>query len=127
MAGLSILIVEDVDEMRELLKVVLQGTPGVGRITLAADTWQARAEVQRHRPDVVFLDEVLPGESSIDLLIELHSQGMKTVLITEVQAERPLPEQALTRIHKPGWESIEIDQTRFAVILDLLDQEKVEF
>src|SRR3989338_5192717 len=61
-----ILIVEDVDEMRHLLADAIRGVDGFEVSGTAANTWEARIEVDRRRPDLVLLDEVLPGGSGVD-------------------------------------------------------------
>ncbi len=111
-----ILVVEDVDEMRLLLQQMLEGIPGVKVSGLAANGWDARVEVSRRRPDLVLLDEILPGESSLDLLLELTEQEVPVLLITVVSDPRhELPPQALGRAIKPGWKSLEQDKQRFAL------------
>ena len=109
-----ILVVEDVDEMRELLAETLSGIEGIRVTGQVQNTQEARIEITRRRPDLVLLDEVLPGESSLDLLEELKSEGIPVVLITGVEekTERPLPAGALIRMAKPAWESLEEDRLR---------------
>jgi response regulator of citrate/malate metabolism len=111
---ISVLIIEDVEEMRKLLEHVIQGIEGVKISGLAKNSFEARIELSRRRPDLIFLDEVLPGESSVDLLQELVLQGIPVILITGLK--NPLQGQlggAADRIVKPGWDSIENDRKRF--------------
>ncbi len=71
---------------------------------------EARVELYRRRPDVVFLDEILPGESSTDLIEEFDQAGVIVLLMTSV--EKPthsLPKHALLRVIKPGWKSTRVD------------------
>jgi CheY-like chemotaxis protein len=110
-----ILVVEDVSEMRELLVELLRGIPGLEAPSSAANGMEARLEMGRRKPDLVFLDEVLPGESSLDLLKELRAQGIPVILLTGMsRGERPIPEGAKARWKKPSWKSLEQDRQRFS-------------
>jgi len=64
------LIVEDIAEMGKLLEHVLSGISGLNISGIAQNCAEARLELTRRRPDLVFLDELLPGESSADFLKE---------------------------------------------------------
>jgi CheY-like chemotaxis protein len=110
---LSILIVEDVDEMRELLRMLLEPIEGVKVTGVAKNGFQARMEVSKNRPDLVLLDEILPGESSYDLLEEWALLHIPVILITGFfEADRPVPPFALGRLEKPGWDTLEMDRER---------------
>jgi len=103
--GATILVVEDVDAMRALLVRQVGGLPSVGRVVQARNAWEARREVRRHRPHAVLLDEVLPGESSLDLLRELVAEEIPVILLTSLEGggpERALPQGALDRVPKGG-------------------------
>lgn len=109
----SILIVEDVAEMRTLLEALLQKMEGVKVSGLAKNGAEARLEMLRRRPDLLFLDEVLPGESSLDLLKESSLQGIPVVLITSLSnSDHGLPSEAIGRIEKPSWKTFEEDLAR---------------
>ncbi|MBI3534657.1 MAG: hypothetical protein HY072_04135 [Deltaproteobacteria bacterium] len=76
----------------------------------AKNTWEARRLIAKTRPDLVFLDEVLPGESSLDLLNELSRDGILVFLITGLEQPSPLlPTGALLRLKKPSWDTFEHD------------------
>jgi two-component system response regulator CitB len=105
---ISVLIVEDVDEMRHLLQIVLEGIPEVRVSGLAKNGIEARLELTRRRPQVVLLDEVLPGESSQDLFQEFKEAGVPVFLMTSMESpSHEIPEGAEGRWVKPGWKSIE--------------------
>jgi hypothetical protein len=56
------------------------------------------------------LDEILPGESSFDLLEEFHQDGIPVILLTSLRdrspAQVPLPPGALDRLLKPEWKTV---------------------
>lgn len=109
----NVLVVEDIEDMREMLRSLIDEMEGVRVIGAAANIWEARLEVDRRRPDLVLLDEILPGESSYDFLTEVTQNGVPCLLMTGVEeSEHPLPKEAVGRIYKPGWNSYEEDRVR---------------
>jgi CheY-like chemotaxis protein len=66
----TILVCDDDEPLRELMKVTL----GEGyRFVEAADGEIALAELARARPDLVLLDVMLPGYSGLDVLQAMRS------------------------------------------------------
>lgn len=111
---IRVLIIEDVDAMRALLEWVLKDEPGIEISGLARNGAEARLELGRHKPDLVLLDEILPGESSLDLLELIKAQDIPVLLITGMErAAHPLPPGALGRLEKPDWDTLNKDQARF--------------
>ncbi len=115
----TILIVEDVEEMRLMLEQLIQGMTQFRLSGSCANATEARLELTRRRPSLVLLDEILPGESSLDLLDECVSQEIPVVLTTGMERpEHPIPEGALGRVIKPDWRSL--DQARSRIEKELL-------
>jgi len=115
--ALSVLIVEDVEDMRLLLEELVRGAAALGlKLSGSAPSViDARLELDRRRPDLVLLDEVLPGESSDELLADLVRDGVPVLLMTSMEeANHALGEGARGRITKPGWKSLEQDRARIA-------------
>jgi chemotaxis response regulator CheB len=113
-AARQILIVEDVDIMRQLLSDMISGIAGLEVSGVAQNGWEARLELTRRRPDLVLLDEILPGESAADLLAEFHATGIPVLLLTSL--EKPtheLPHGAAGRIIKPSFDTLDADRVRF--------------
>lgn len=120
---LEVLLVEDVDEMRESLVVFLNTIPGLHVQASARNTWEARLELRRRRPDLVFLDEILPGESSLDLLNDLTREGVPVILLTSLgNPSSQLPPGALGRLIKPGWKNFEEGRKRFEGLISRLKE-----
>ena len=110
----KILIVEDVAEMREMLVQLIGQIPGMAVSASVDSTAQARRELLKRKPDLVLLDEVLPGESSIDLLAEFLAAGVPALLVTGMEEDKhPIPPGAAGRLAKPGWDSWDEDRERF--------------
>jgi chemotaxis response regulator CheB len=119
---MRILVIEDVDSMRELLEQVVREMGKYQLSGSARNGAEARFELVRRRPDLVLLDEILPGESSFDLLDEFRSEGIPVVLLTSLKGrsaqEVPLPAGALGRIFKPEWRTMAADTQRIIQEID---------
>jgi len=123
---MRILVIEDVDSMRELMEHLIRGLEKSEEkyqfSGSARNGAEARFELMRRRPDLVLMDEVLPGESSLDLVEEFRNEGIPVVLMTSLKGrsaeEVPLPAGALGRIFKPEWRTLAADTRRFCEELD---------
>ena len=58
---ISVLVVDDVELVREGLRMILDAEPDVSVVGTACDGAQAVSEVRRLRPDVVLMDIRMPG------------------------------------------------------------------
>lgn len=110
----AVLIVEDVPEMAALLEQVISASATYQVSASVGGVRDARREVGRRRPALVLLDEVLPGESSGDLLDELVRDGIPVILVTSLEeATHEVPSGALGRLRKPAWDTLRRDQAEF--------------
>ncbi len=109
-----------------LLEQVVRSSPVLEVSGLAHDTAEARMILLRKRPDLVLLDEVLPGESALDFAEELARDGIPFVLITGMEnPDHPVPPQALGRLKKPEWRRLAKEQGPFTqAIVDFINQGK---
>lgn len=123
MKSVRMLIVEDVDEMRELLTTMFEGVPDIRVSAKAASVTEGRRVVSRDRPDLVLLDEILPGEAALDWVPELVEQGIRVVLITGMdRPEHSVTPGASLRLAKPSWETLSVDLPRYVRELRALMQ-----
>lgn len=111
MSKVRVLIVEDVAEMRELLRECLKGAPALEVSAACANTWEARLELERRKPDVILLDEVLPGESSQDFAAEVEKLGVSVLWISELSAREGC-------LKKPSWKTLRQDRERLIAALN---------
>jgi DNA-binding NarL/FixJ family response regulator len=90
-----VLIVDDEDDIRALLRVVL--TDGSGRFEVigeAADGDQALERWRELGPDVVLLDQRMPGRSGLEVAAEILSEdplqriALFSAYLTETMRER---------------------------------------
>jgi DNA-binding response OmpR family regulator len=70
-AGKRVLIVEDDQELRELLRTTLEGEGFTAEI--ATDGAEGLSRLRRGVPDLVLLDLVLPGINGLEVLMALRS------------------------------------------------------
>src|SRR3954468_20040820 len=75
-----VLVVEDDPSLRLLCRVNLELERF--EVAEAATIDEARRAVDERRPDVVFLDVHLGGDSTDDLLDELRGEGIPVVVVT---------------------------------------------
>ena len=74
LAQASILVVDDEEGMRNFLVRTLK--PRCQRIEEAADTKEASRKLDEQQFDLVILDNMLPGKSGLDWLLEQRSLGL---------------------------------------------------
>lgn len=70
--AIGVLICDDVDAMRELLRVVVELRPGIRVVGEARDGNEAIAEAKRLQPDVILLDLSMPVRTGLDALPEIR-------------------------------------------------------
>jgi len=80
--GLSVLVVDDEDDARELMAAVLRQRGAV--VTVAADVRSALQAFSISQPDVLVSDMAMPGRSGLDLARELRSRPMTTAAMIVV-------------------------------------------
>lgn len=116
----KILIVEDVESMRALLEYAVKEMSGYEVSEAVSNGFECRASLAKKRPDLVLLDEVLPGESSLDLLKEIETLGLPVVLMTGMETDRchPIPPGAFDRVFKPSWDTLKQAQNRIKRAMD---------
>ncbi|MGW8314358.1 MAG: LytR/AlgR family response regulator transcription factor [Bacteroidales bacterium] len=73
---LSILIVDDEPEARDLLTMLLERIDGVELTGEAESVDQALRFVQEHTPDLILLDIQMPVKTGFDLVSQLHEMGL---------------------------------------------------
>jgi PAS domain S-box-containing protein len=71
LAGLSLLVLDDEEDARELVQTVL--TQAGASVSLAATADQALAAVRQHKPDVIVSDIGMPGEDGYSFIRKLRS------------------------------------------------------
>lgn len=92
------LLVDDSPTVRLTLAAAIRNArKGVAEVFEAGDAKAALAEFTKHRPDVVFLDMMLPGESGLKVLQRMLEANptSKVVLVTGLASDHPDVVQAI--------------------------------
>jgi DNA-binding NarL/FixJ family response regulator len=79
--AIGVLICDDVDAMRELLRVVVELRPGLRVVGEARDRNEAIAEAKRLQPDVILLDLSMPVRTGLDALPEIGNVAPEAKVI----------------------------------------------
>jgi len=83
---MNAIIVEDEPAGRKLLHRMLEEhCPEVKVVEAVASAKDGRKAIARHRPDLVFLDVEMPGESGIEMLRELQPADFQVIFVTAHQ------------------------------------------
>ncbi len=82
--GLSILVVDDNDDDRELVRTSLEHYGAVVRT--AASAHEARERFRRDRPDVIVSDLVMPDEDGLELIRQIRAMDERAGRLTPAAA-----------------------------------------
>jgi DNA-binding NarL/FixJ family response regulator len=87
---IRVFIIEDLPAVRDPLRLLLDGTPGIVCVGVASDAERAMKESPITCPDVVLLDIELPGMNGIDALGPLGRKWPKAefIMLTIHDAEQ---------------------------------------
>jgi len=80
-AAISVAIVEDDREIRQLLTLIIDGSPGYTCKQSFNDCEMALPEIEKNPPDVVLMDIDLPGMSGIEGVRQLNEKLPETNFI----------------------------------------------
>jgi DNA-binding NarL/FixJ family response regulator len=89
-APIRVLVCDDVEAFRALMRYTLQEDPGIEVVGEAADGMAAIAEAERLQPDVVLLDLTMPILDGIDAIptVLQRAPGSRVVALSGWGAER---------------------------------------
>jgi two-component system LytT family response regulator len=113
--AMSILVVDGERRARGHLAARLRGLPDVGRVIESGSGAEAVEVIRSVRPDVVFLDVLLPGLGGFDVIDAVGQERMPLVVFVTACAEyatRAFEVGALDYLVKP------YDEDRWRVALD---------
>jgi two-component system, NarL family, response regulator NreC len=84
---LAVVLADDHVVVRNGLRLLLDSEPGIEVVAEAGDVPDTLEAVERHRPDVVVLDLLMPGEAGLAAIPRLRaaSPGTRVVVLTAQQ------------------------------------------
>lgn len=105
-----LLILEDVPELREWLRSLIAAEFPTYRVRTAGSAIEFHQAIERERPRLAILDEVLgPGEDLASLLKVAEAELVPVALMTGMdpahRSTARLPPGVMRRMIKPDWES----------------------
>lgn len=105
----KVLVVDDSQTIRQLLRQIVSADPGLELVAEAELPSQVEALIQKHRPDVITLDIHMPEMNGVELLKRIHPKyKIPTVMISSISREesdlvlQALESGAVDYIQKPS-------------------------
>lgn len=89
MSQIRVAVVDDHAVVREGIRRVLEGEPGVVVVGEGANGDEALALVAAEHPDVLVMDVAMPGKSGLQVAAELHRQGSTTRVMMLSMYDQP--------------------------------------
>lgn len=80
--GITILIIEDDANFRQLLEVFLTLEEDVSEVRSTSNGYDAIQECENYRPDLVLIDLMLPDGSAHDVATRIRAMHPRSVLVT---------------------------------------------
>jgi DNA-binding NarL/FixJ family response regulator len=80
-APARVVVVDDSEDMRFLVRWTLERDDDFQVIAEAADGHEAIAAVREHRPDLVLLDISMPGMTGLEALPVIRAESPETVVV----------------------------------------------
>jgi len=86
---IRIIIADDHTIVRKGICAVLRNVPDIEVVGEAANGWEALAEVQKHRPDIVLMDLLMPELDGIEAIkrIMVEQSGTRILVLTSFSSE----------------------------------------
>jgi DNA-binding response OmpR family regulator len=85
MAGPTVLLVDDDERLREIVGMALEGEGY--RVTSAASAEEAMELLDRHDPDLMILDVMLPGKDGFELCREIRTKSPLPILMLTAKTD----------------------------------------
>ena len=79
----KVIIIDDEEKLREVLAIKLShNCPDLDIVAKAKDAIEAYALILKHKPDIIFLDIAMPGETGFDLLAKFETIDFEIIFAT---------------------------------------------
>ena len=114
--GIRVAVVDDVEAVRLVFGDLIASIPGVLQVDRLSSLAELEKQIATHRPDLIFLDEVLPGEDPRAWVKKGQLNGILTYFVTGF-SNQPLPVGIAGRMGKPSLDSWDLDRKRFEKVI----------
>jgi len=111
---LKVLLIDDDDSIRSLLRAVLSVEEGFGEVREASNGWDALSIASEFEPDVILLDYWMPsmdGRQTAEVLRSLHPAARIVAFSGVLESKPDWADDYVVKGHSPGIERI-IDLAR---------------
>ncbi len=111
----KILIVDDEPPARNKIRRILENETDVEIVGEAADGFEALSKIEKHNPDIIFLDIQMPQMTGLELVDNISSDTLPAIIFTtayDQYAIKAFDMQAVDYLLKP------FDTERFRTALD---------
>ena len=81
MAGVSVLVVDDDDDMRELVRTIAEVRAQIATVREARDGASAVEMWRQHHPDVVVMDQRMPEQTGLEAAQEILREDPTQAII----------------------------------------------
>lgn len=99
-AAVRVLVVDDHRLVREGIRAMLAGDPGIAFCAEADSVASARVAVREHQPDVALVDVRLPDGNGIELIRDLRSRAdLRCVVLTSVANDEAFFQSVVAGAH----------------------------
>lgn len=85
--AIRVLVVDDSNSSRAILRRIVESDPGLAVMAMAADAYAAAEQLKRGMPDVILLDIEMPGMDGITFLRKIMQQRPIPVVICSALTE----------------------------------------
>ena len=89
------LLVDDVVDIREMLRMILELRPGFAVVGEAANGKQAIEQAESTQPDVIFLDLAMPVMGGLEALPEIRRVAPRSRILVSSGYDQTMARQAL--------------------------------
>jgi CheY-like chemotaxis protein len=100
-ARIELLIVDDQEDLRRLLKSVFEAAQSQLRIDTAGSLAEAKVMLSQQRYDAVLTDMHMPGGSGLELIAFINAHHPTTATALMSSGPLPRPDGADLSFHKP--------------------------
>jgi DNA-binding NarL/FixJ family response regulator len=90
-----VLLVDDVRDIRDMLRLILELRPGFAVVGEAANGRQAIEQAQAAQPDVVFLDLAMPAMDGLEALPEIRRVAPRARILVSSGYDHTMARRAL--------------------------------
>ncbi len=118
-----VILVDDEEHVRLRIRSLLQDRKRIEIVAEATDGIQAVEAINRHRPDIVFLDIQMPGLNGFDVVHSFSNDTNPVVVFVtafDEYAVKAFEVSAVDYVLKP------IDKNRFSLAVDRAEQKVIE-